>query len=277
MTPIAPHDIYHLGTKRLGKQVWFFQCLDSTNSLALSLAGDFAKDGLALLAEEQTSGRGQYGRTWEAPPGSSVLLSVLFFPPVGLRAPALLTAWAAVSVCETIEEVAGLQAAIKWPNDVLIRGRKVCGILIEQRSGSGDLPPATVVGIGLNVRQAASFFAQADLPGAASLASLSGATFDTRFVAERLIGQLDASYDRLLQGDTGTLEALWQGRLGLVGQQVVVATFEQTKEGRLLEIAWDGVLLEESGQIFQIPTETVRRLDRLVGSSPLGVADSPVI
>ena len=83
---------------------------------------------------EQTAGRGQYGRVWTAPAGSSVLLSVLLFPPPALRRPTLLTAWAAVSVCETIQELANLSATIKWPNDVLINGRKVCGILIEQRT-----------------------------------------------------------------------------------------------------------------------------------------------
>jgi BirA family biotin operon repressor/biotin-[acetyl-CoA-carboxylase] ligase len=270
MIVIPPHDTYHLGTKRLGRVVWSFQRLDSTNSLALSLASDSAKDGLVLLAEEQTSGRGQYGRTWLAPPGSSVLLSVLCFPPVGLRAPALLTAWASVAVCATIQEVAGLHATIKWPNDVQIQGRKVCGILIEQRSASRDLPPATVAGIGLNVQQPASFFAQADLPAAASLASLSGVALDTRFVAERLIAQLDAAYGRLVEGDTGTLEALWRERLGLVGRVVVVATLDQITEGRLLDIAWQGILLEVSGRIVQIPPEMVRHLDETTAPGSVG-------
>src|SRR5439155_7970824 len=118
--------------------------------LALALADDVSNDGLILLAQEQKSGRGQQGRTWIAPPGSSVLLSVLVFPPAWLRRPAMLTAWAAVSVCETVREVAGLEATIKWPNDVLVLGRKVCGILIEQRSSAAGTPPATVAGIGLN-------------------------------------------------------------------------------------------------------------------------------
>ena len=184
MTPIPPHDVYHTGRQRLGRQVWSFQRVESTNTLALSLGNDLANDGLVLLAHEQTSGRGQNGRTWTAPAGSSVLLSVLLFPPVLLRRPALLTAWAAVSVCETIDEVVGLPARIKWPNDVLVQGRKVCGILIEQRhAGARERQPATVVGIGLNVQQSAGFFDKANLPLAASLASLSGKTLETRLVA----------------------------------------------------------------------------------------------
>src|ERR1019366_3193428 len=130
------------------------QCLDSTNSLALSLAHDPTQNGLVVIAHAQSAGRGQYGRSWHAPPGSSVLLSVLLFSPPTLRRPSLLTAWAAVSVCEAILKLADLDAQIKWPNDVLVQGKKVCGILIEQRTIThADFPLATVVGIGLNVSQ----------------------------------------------------------------------------------------------------------------------------
>ncbi len=152
-----------------------FPRLDSTNTLALSLSGDPSQHGLVLLAEEQSAGRGQYGRSWQAPLRSSVLMSLLLFPPPALRRPALLVAWAAVSVCELVQAATGLAATIKWPNDVLIHGKKVCGILIEQRnSGNPVLPLATVVGLGLNVTQPAEAFAAANLPDAGSLLSMSG-------------------------------------------------------------------------------------------------------
>src|SRR5262249_51940124 len=131
MTPSAE---WRLKTRCLGRRVLVFDRLDSTNTFAAALAHDPANEGVVVLAREQTAGRGQYQRTWQAPAGTSVLLSVLLFPPPTLRRPALLTAWAAVSVCEAILQLTGLQAKIKWPNDVLIRGRKVCGILIEQRT-----------------------------------------------------------------------------------------------------------------------------------------------
>jgi len=167
-TSVKPADIWNLPTRRLGRQTIVFNQLDSTNTFAAPLADDPANDGLVVVAREQTAGRGQYGRVWQAPPGSSVLMSVLLFPPAPLRRPALLTAWAAVSVCETILQLAKLQAKIKWPNDVLIHGKKVCGILIEQRTGaSAEFPLATVVGVGLNITQSAEMFAQAGLPLAA--------------------------------------------------------------------------------------------------------------
>src|SRR5262245_42686943 len=154
--------IHHSSFQKVGGRVLLYDCLDSTNALALSLASDPASDGRVLVAREQTAGRGQHGRSWQSPPGTSVLLSAILFPPPPLRRPAILTAWAAVSVCDTVRDVAGLDATIKWPNDVLIGGRKACGILIEQRGG-------TVIGIGLNVRQTAAIFEAAGLPDATSL------------------------------------------------------------------------------------------------------------
>src|SRR6516165_10834563 len=139
------------------KRILEFDTVVSTNTVALELANDPANHGVVILAREQTAGRGQYGRSWLAPAGSSLLLSILLFPPPALRRPPLLTAWAAVSVCDLCHQLTGLPARIKWPNDVLIEGRKVCGILIEQRSTGVD-SFASVVGIGLNVTQNAGDF-----------------------------------------------------------------------------------------------------------------------
>ncbi len=252
-----------LPTKHLGRQVRVHECLNSTNSLALSLGNDPTQHGLVLLTREQTAGRGQYGREWHAPPGSSVLMSVLLFPPAELRHPAHLTAWAAVSVCETILTLANLQARIKWPNDVLILGKKVCGILIEQRTtGSADFPLATVVGIGLNVTQSAEIFEQAGLPSAASLASLSGKSLVFDEVARDLIRQLDEHYHLLLDGDFNTLEALWKCRLGLLGKNVVVEGVHAQYRGRLLDVTLVGLDLEVNpGEVMRLTPEGIRHIE----------------
>jgi BirA family biotin operon repressor/biotin-[acetyl-CoA-carboxylase] ligase len=250
-----PREEWTLDTRYIGRRVLVYEQTDSTNNRAAELAHDPGNDGVVVLAREQTVGRGQYGRTWQAPPGSSVLLSVLLFPPPPLRRPALLTAWAAVSVCETVLAVTGLQARIKWPNDVLLHGRKVCGILIEQARG-------TVAGIGLNVRQSAAAFAEARLPHAASLAVFRGEVPDCDAVARRLIRQLDEEYDRLRQGDTATLEACWRWRLGLLGKQVTAECHDGTRQGRLVEVGWDGVCLEQpGGAVLRLVPETVRHLE----------------
>jgi BirA family biotin operon repressor/biotin-[acetyl-CoA-carboxylase] ligase len=191
------------------------------------------------------------------------LLSLLLFPPPALRRPALLTAWAAVSVCETIRRATGLQARIKWPNDVLLRGRKVCGILIEQGRG-------VVAGVGLNLNQSEEDFRQMELPQAASLACFTGAKHDRDEVARLLLGQLDEEYNRLLQGDLATLEACWKWRIGLLGRKVQVECADGIHRGRLREIGWAGLELEQAREaLLRIPPEWVRHLvplSRVLGS-----------
>lgn len=257
-----PVDEWRLDTRRLGRRVLVYDRVDSTNTLAAELAHDPANDGVALLAAEQTAGRGQHGRRWQSPPGSSVLLSVLLFPPPALRRPAVLTAWAAVAVCEAIRRATNLQAKIKWPNDVLVRGRKVCGILIESRVRPGDAGPVlyTVAGIGLNVNQCADDFARAELPDAGSLALFTGRPFDRDEVTRQLIRQLDEEYDRLCDDDRATLEACWKWRLGLLGKQVAAECADTTHHGRLMELGFDGVELETAAGPVLLPPETVQHL-----------------
>jgi BirA family biotin operon repressor/biotin-[acetyl-CoA-carboxylase] ligase len=258
MTPISR---WHVDTRHIGRQVLVFERTDSTNDLAAALANDPANAGVVVLASEQTAGRGQHGRSWQAPPGSSVLLSVLLFPPPELRRPAMLTAWAAVSVCETILQTANLQAKIKWPNDVLIRGRKVCGILIETRSVERPGRLAVVAGIGLNVNQTAENFAGAGLEEATSLAIAAQRPFDCREVTTRLVRQLDDEYGRMLQGDCGTLEACWKWRVGLLGKPVVAECHGASHRGRLRDMTWDALELEQdNGSLLRLQPETVRHV-----------------
>jgi BirA family biotin operon repressor/biotin-[acetyl-CoA-carboxylase] ligase len=239
---MTPRDVWDLDTRRLGRRVLVFDRLDSTSNVAAALADSPDNDGVAVLAGEQTGGRGQHGRTWTCPAGSGVLLSVLLFPPPELRRPAVLTAWAAVSVCETIRDLTDLPADIKWPNDVLIRGRKVCGILIEQRSvGRPALP--TVCGIGLNVNQSADTLAAAGLPDAASLAVFTGRRRDCGGVARLLLHHLDVRYDRLCAGDLWTLEDCWKERLGLLGREVIAECADGAHRGRLRDLTWEGATL----------------------------------
>src|SRR5262249_6447118 len=162
-----------------------------------------------------TAGRGQHGRSWLCEPGAGILLSVLLFPPRELSRPAILTAWAAVSVCELIREIAGLEARIKWPNDVLMHGHKVCGILIEQNHG-------VVAGIGLNLNQKRDSFLNAGLPEAASLRVFTGAEYSWEETAMTLIHRLDQEYQALLDGRLPELEMRWQQRLGLLGKTVQI-------------------------------------------------------
>jgi BirA family biotin operon repressor/biotin-[acetyl-CoA-carboxylase] ligase len=250
-----PVDEWCLDTRRIGRRVLRFDRVDSTNTQAAARATDPANDGLVVLADAQTAGRGRHGRTWQSWPGTGVLLSVLLFPPTPLRRPALLTAWAAVCVCETIRAATGMQARIKWPNDILLRGRKVCGILIEQGAG-------TVVGIGLNVNPTAENLAEAGLVQAGSLSVFAGTTFDCRSVARHLIAHMDEEYERLCEGDLAGLEACWKWRIGLLGKQVTARGPDASYCGRLRDVTFEKLELEQAGgELLRLRPEWVQHLE----------------
>lgn len=256
----AIREVWDLPHAHVGRRVLVYDQIDSTNTRALELAADPANDGVALLADEQVAGRGQHGRRWLAGPRSSVLMSVLVNPPPEVSRPVLLTAWAAVCVCEIARRVTGQPARIKWPNDVLLHGRKVCGILIEQSRLAGRV--ATVVGIGLNVTQSLADFTAAQLPEATSLRAMNTTQDDTHVLARELLQLLDAEYTTLLR-DPGPLEALWKWHLGLLGQPVRVEAVDGVQSGRLVECAFDGLaLLQPNGSRVQLRPESVLHVQR---------------
>jgi BirA family biotin operon repressor/biotin-[acetyl-CoA-carboxylase] ligase len=208
-----------------------------------------------VLADEQKAGRGQFGRTWQAPPGTAIQLSVTLDPPTDLRRPVVLTAWAAVAVAETVRKLTNIPARIKWPNDVLLHGRKVAGILIEQKA-------VVVAGIGLNVNQSTEQFAGGGLFEAASLASVTGRFFDRESAAKQLITEMDADYAALLSGEFAALESRWAWHIGLLGRSVVVERLDGTcHHGRLRELTFDQVVIESAdGSFASVAPEGLRRL-----------------
>ena len=200
------------------------ECL-STNDLAQLLP-----PGDAVIAQVQSAGRGQYSRVWDAPPGSALLLSVACGP-IARPAP-VLTAWATVAVAEAIQTLSGLHAAIKWPNDLLVHGRKLCGILIENG-------PQVVVGIGLNLTRSHDEFAAAGLPDAGSIRSESGVTVSVELAANAVLEALTAWQPR---DSLAELEAAWVMRLGLVGRDAVAECFDGVRlSGRVRRIGLNGL------------------------------------
>jgi BirA family biotin operon repressor/biotin-[acetyl-CoA-carboxylase] ligase len=257
----TPRETWHFDTERIGRRVLVYDHVDSTNTRGAALAEtDPNADGLVLIADDQTAGRGQYGRVWQSRPGSSLLMSVVLRPPPELRRPVILTAWAAVSVAEAILSLTGTQARIKWPNDLLVRGKKVCGILIEQSSTSAGI--TTVAGIGLNLTQTVDEFAEANLPDATSLGILSGGLIDAHSAAGVVIGKLDLEYARLLAGERIAVEADWKWRVGLLGRQVLIEHPDgSTTTGRLRDMAFDGLEVETpDGSVRVVAPETVSHI-----------------
>jgi len=227
---LCPDQIeWELGTKVVGRRVAVWNRVASTNDLAARAAASLANQGLVILAEEQTAGRGSRGRTWTAPAGSAVLMSVLLFPPAPLADPAWLTALAAVAVAGVVSGATGRDARIKWPNDVRVDGRKVAGILVERGRG-------TVVGIGLNVNLEADDFPPGLREAATSLRRLAGRTLDRSDVVRDVIRALDALYDRAAAEGPESLHDAYRERSEHLGRAVEVATPAGPVLGRLVDL-----------------------------------------
>jgi BirA family biotin operon repressor/biotin-[acetyl-CoA-carboxylase] ligase len=261
-----PRETLTFDQQHIGRQVDCYDSVTSTNDLATLLSRDPDHHGRVIVAEHQTAGRGQYGRVWQSRPGSSLLMSVLVFPPPELRRPVILTAWAAVAVGDAILALTGVQARIKWPNDLLIRGQKVCGILIEQSTTAGSL--ATSVGIGLNLNRTADEFIAAGLPEATALSLVLGSPVDPRRALGVVLRHLDDEYARLLDGERVPLESDWKWRVGLLGRHVVAELTDQsTVSGRLREMSFDGIELETGEGFVALAPESIRQLRPMSGDS----------
>ena len=223
---LCPDQIeWELNTQVIGRRVAVWNRVTSTNDLAARASVSSSNDGLVILAEEQSSGRGSRGRSWSAPGGSSILMSVLLFPPPGLADPSWLTALGAVAVAEVVAGLYGLDARIKWPNDVRVGGRKLAGILVERGQG-------TVLGIGLNVN--VDDFPEQLRGTAISLRKLLGRPLDRSEVARMLIQRLDFHHAEATRSGPDSLNDHYRERSEHLGHEVEVSTANGPIVGKLV-------------------------------------------
>ncbi len=252
MTP-APREVWAWPGLAPAGRVHVYDELPSTNDAAAGVP-----PGDAVVALYQTRGRGQYGRQWASRPGSSLLLSVAADPPT--RSPVVLTAWAAVAVADAVEALAGVSPRLKWPNDLLVRGLKVCGILIEQGRH-------VVVGVGLNLSQTADEFCDLELPGAASLLTAAGRLVDVPAAADAVLRALAEWAPAVYGPDTSLLEAAWARRLDLAGRPAAVELVDGTDlVGRVRAVSFAAVALDRGAAgPADVPPERVRHVRVLDG------------
>jgi BirA family transcriptional regulator, biotin operon repressor / biotin---[acetyl-CoA-carboxylase] ligase len=215
-----------LETTVLGRAFQVWQSVSSTNDLALKAATVRANEGLVIVADAQSAGRGQRGRGWVAPRGSAVLMSVVLFPKPPLDQPEALVTVTAVAVARALAPFVDIAPQIKWPNDLYLADRKVGGILVERNVG-------TVIGIGLNVHAAPPDDAETR---ATSLAAHALETPNRASLIRAILIALERACAEALAGELPRLIAEWKRRVVWLGEQVRVESTQGVLEGTLVDL-----------------------------------------
>jgi BirA family transcriptional regulator, biotin operon repressor / biotin---[acetyl-CoA-carboxylase] ligase len=192
----------------IGSKVIQLSSVDSTNNYAAMLvSNDNAVHGTVILADEQTAGRGQRGAKWQSESGSNLLMSIILKPDnLSVDRQFLLTQVASLAVVDLLRKI-GLSAQIKWPNDIYVGDRKICGMLIENNL-SGAVIRSSIIGIGLNVNQ--SFF---DLTTATSIKLEKGQSFPIQEILFSFIGSFNLFYDQLMSSRLQEIEDLYKSNM----------------------------------------------------------------
>jgi BirA family biotin operon repressor/biotin-[acetyl-CoA-carboxylase] ligase len=233
----------------VGRRIVCVETCASTNDLAWKAALDGAPDGTAFFAEEQTKGRGRFGRTWAAPKGKALLSSIILRPDLDAERVPLVTALGALAAAD----VAGDEARIRFPNDVMLQGKKIAGVLVEARFISSR-PDVFILGIGFNVN------AHPPGVGATSL----GPDVSRVVLARRLLEAVDDWYGRL-EGTLRDFRKAWRERSSILRERVRVQVGGKAAAGVVEEIdPLDGLVLRlDSGHLRQIRSEHVEKLERM--------------
>jgi BirA family biotin operon repressor/biotin-[acetyl-CoA-carboxylase] ligase len=240
MTPLSRERILpHLETTWLGRELHCFEVLDSTNLTAREMAAAGAPDGAVVIADAQRRGRGRLGREWVSPARKNLYVSIVLRCEVPPERLAQINLLAGVATCETIREWCPA-AAIKWPNDVLLDGRKAGGILSEIEQSGGQR--AVVLGIGVNLNSSLGDFPDQLRDKATSLHLAGGVDVDRARFAGRLLTAVERCYELWRREGFAPIAARWRALAPLVGRRIHVAEPSGTIAGEVLALDDDGAL-----------------------------------
>lgn len=246
-----------LKTRVIGSRILTLDVVESTNDLAWKEALEGAPNGTVIFAEEQTRGRGRFGRTWFSPRGTALAFSVILRPEITPGEIGYLTAIGALAVTDAAED-AGVRCLIRFPNDVVVENRKLAGILVESRFISGR-PDLFILGIGVNVN-VPEF--PADLRSAAtSLRLEKGSPVNRVLFASSLLQALDDWYRRIHEAPQ-TIQRAWKERSYILGRRVEVREGSRTFRGCCTDVeVLEGLTLRlDTGHMRQIRGEHVEHL-----------------
>jgi BirA family biotin operon repressor/biotin-[acetyl-CoA-carboxylase] ligase len=234
-----------LKTKWMGKTLHYFEKIDSTNIKAYELALQGAREGEVLVAESQTKGRGRLGRQWLSPPSKNLCLSIILRPNIPPHQASLVTLMAAVATAGAIQKFSGLHPKIKWPNDILIGGRKIAGLLNEIHSEM-DRIHFVILGIGVNLNMDESMFPKDIRSVATSLNREMGQTVSRKVFLKALLEELETWYETFLEKGGSVILDAWKDWAQIEGKQVKVTSFGVALTGKSIGVDSDGALILET-------------------------------
>jgi BirA family transcriptional regulator, biotin operon repressor / biotin---[acetyl-CoA-carboxylase] ligase len=242
-----------LTTSFIGRSIHYEESVESTQRIAHRFASEDVPEGTVIIAEEQLSGRGRMDRKWHSPKYTGIWMSLIIRPNIPLSKAPQLTLLTAVSIVQAIEETTDLLPEIKWPNDILINGKKVTGILTELQA-EADRIHSIIIGIGLNVNQTREDFPLELRETASSLYIELGQTVSRAEVIRCIFKNFEKLYTLYLDQGFLPIKLLWEGYASSIGKYIRARTITTTIEGKALGITDDGVLKleDQTGYIHHI-------------------------
>ncbi len=234
-----------LKTKWMGKTIHHFDTLDSTNAKAYQLALEGAEEGEVVIGESQEKGKGRLGRQWFSPPFLNLYLSVVLRPRIPPHQASLITLMAAVATADAIQQFSGLLPLIKWPNDLLLRDRKVAGLLNEIHSEI-DRIHFVILGIGVNLNMDEDMFSKEIRTTATSLKIEMGRTISRKIFLQFFLQELERWYSIFINEGGAVILKAWRSRAHIKGRRVNVTSFGETLAGVAIDVDSDGALILET-------------------------------
>ncbi|WP_405157468.1 biotin--[acetyl-CoA-carboxylase] ligase [Paenibacillus sp. FSL H8-0283] len=233
-----------LDTTVFGRKAVLLASTLSTQGDVLKLAEQGQAEGAVVIAEEQTGGRGRFGRQWFSPPGKGIWMSVLLRPDLPLQHTPQLTLLTGVAVCRAVRACSGADAGIKWPNDVLIDGRKVCGILLESTVEDHEVRYC-IAGIGVDVNFDPEDYPEDLTPIATSLKMETGQSVDRTKLTAAILTELEQLYFLYQKEGFGVISALWEALSVSMNREITVTNPHGVIEGKAIGLDPSGALIVE--------------------------------
>jgi BirA family biotin operon repressor/biotin-[acetyl-CoA-carboxylase] ligase len=252
----------NLHTKYIGKRIYYFYKVDSTNTLAKKILlnlKDQEGEGTIIIAEKQGRGKGRLGKEWFSPSGG-IWLSILLYPDISFSYLSLITLMASVAIAKAINKFLQINTQIKWPNDILFKDKKICGILTETRINSNNTN-CVIVGIGINVNIKIIEFPENIRMYLTSLQEITGEKVSRIILTRNIFCEFEKYYEIFKEGKFSLILNEWKLLNNTIGKNIAIDTGNKIVTGEVIDITEKGrlILVNDDGQSVEIISGTIVR------------------